>query len=179
MILIVAIVSLLNVKLLCQPERVEDIILRKLNNSYMNSNEYLMLQEYNKAFIIQNGNNNEARVSQLNSGNSFGVLLQSGELNAVLLNQTGDRNNGLVLQDGNLNYAEMDLLGSDINSAILQSGENNLVKQRLAGEELNYSIMQNGMNNQIVNYQSGIRQQDIQIYQSGVGAKLFISNGNF
>jgi hypothetical protein len=164
---------------LAQEFSVEDFILKKLKESQGYSDDPLNYNGRNLSIVHQHGAFNDFTVTQNSTGPFYlmnrSIGLQIGFANTSSLDQNGSFINSYLMQYGSLNYAELDLTGEDIRTAVLQLGESNYLKQQIVGSHISYSIIQRGRDNQIISLDNNSGLKGIEIYQNGIGAKLFIS----
>ena len=105
-----------------------------------------------KAYIYQNGDNNEATIFQFGEDNSAGIT-QNGNLNKALIQQKGDLNEGEIIQIGNNNEANLYQKGengggvSNTVGFINQWGDSNKATMKLSENGEENGIIQAGNDN--------------------------------
>jgi minor curlin subunit len=158
----------------------EDIWLKQMVREY-SYNQVLQNDLQNKAFIVQNGSNNNVYIDQKITGVSntnVVYLLQKGSFNNGNIRQTGNSNEYNIFQYGFWNDMELTTEGNYNKSTLYQIGSENIIKQRLRGEGMNYFILQEGSRNELIHKENGVANPEYRIEQRGVGMKVIIENSN-
>lgn len=133
----------------------------------------------NKAYIIQNGSNQQAYIQQVQSNQAV-VYQGGGDGNFLNLTQSGDRNVSVVVQNGSGNRLDQNLESNNSGSIIFQKGDNNVIQQQFYTDDLRYAITQLGNDNKVIQTDEGTGNTPpkLGIIQKGNGMELRIIQGN-
>lgn len=135
----------------------------------------------NKAFVVQEGANNDAFVDQSHSGGSTPntiYMLQRGNNNTGSILQTGSNNKYNIYQLGDGNLSDLMMSGTKNRSTLVQEGNLNKVRQELTGDGMKYVILQEGFRNELIHKENGEVNQEYTIQMKGNGMKVYIENSN-
>jgi len=148
------------------------------------------------ASVVQNGNSNDAELSQTGTGTGYMAVSQTGDLNFANLDQSGSGQNVVYAsQDGTGNWmwSNQSALGSIFNGAELtqtgnyndmqldQEGSDNLAVLTQQGDNDAMTATQLGDGNRLTWIQDGSNLSDLQITQTGAaqaGGQLMITQTN-
>lgn len=148
------------------------------------------------ASVAQNGNTNDAELSQTGSGTGYIALSQTGDSNFADLSQSGSGQNVLYAAQngtGNWMWSNQSALGAIFNGAQLtqtgnyndmeldQEGSDNLAVLTQEGDNDAMTASQIGDGNRLTWIQDGSNLSDLQITQTGAsqtGGQLMITQTN-
>lgn len=148
------------------------------------------------ASVAQNGNSNDAELSQGDSGTGYIAATQTGDQNFAQLQQSGFGQNVLyATQNGTGNWmsSSQSALGAIFNGAVLtqtgnyndmsldQDGSDNLAVLTQDGDNNGMTATQIGEGNRLIWTQEGSNLSDLQITQTGgdqTGGQMMITQTN-
>lgn len=148
------------------------------------------------ASVVQNGNSNDAELSQTGTGTGYIALSQTGDSNFADLGQSGSGENVLYAAQngtGNWMWSNQSALGAIFNGAELsqtgnyndmaldQEGSDNLAVLTQEGDNDAMTATQLGEGNRLTWIQQGDSLSDLQVTQTGgdqLGGQLMITQTN-
>ncbi|MBK9015663.1 MAG: hypothetical protein IPM82_17240 [Saprospiraceae bacterium] len=129
------------------------------------------------AYIQQIGSNNDLQLFQQQAGleGNLARVLQSGDWNVAIIQQTESGNKLALIQKGTKNYYELVGSGTGNELVNIQDGfDNRIIQQFINSNQISSELVQVGNSNEIIQILENVQGQNFTIRQTGDGMKVII-----